>query len=563
MKENKNIEGAYLIIDELIKQGIDTFCLSPGSRSTPLVVAIASHPNANAVMHYDERGAAFFALGYGKAMHKPAPLLCTSGRAPANYYPAVIEAAEDYTPVLLITADRPPELLQTGANQSIDQKKIFGDYVRFFFELPLHMENIREEFVMTTVDQALYRSMRSPQGPVHINCPFAKPLEPDTLVSRRSMPRRPYTTYSMPIAMFQHYEELQQQIALGDGERGLIVAGKMKAPEERKAVIALAEKLQWPVFADISSGLRLGIDSELVIPHYDVLLPTLENLKKPDVILHIGGRVMSKRLLEYLKNSRPREYIVVKDTPQRLDPEHCVTQHIEAAVAPFCDTLRSKVAAGVKGDFLRGLQEASRNASQRLEEMAHHELSELTVAWQLSKNIPAGEGLFLANSLSVRHMDMFACAYGNKVEVMTNRGVSGIDGTIASACGFAEALKKPVTLLIGDLAFLHDVNSLAYIKNRDLAIRIIILNNNGGGIFSFLPIAKHEEIFKTYFEMPHHLKFKAAADLFGIAYFSPKTNDDFVECYKNEFAGIFEIETKCSDTFDKCMAMKRCCLEPV
>jgi len=556
MGKNLNHLWGTLVIEELIRQGVNTFSLSPGSRCTPLSTAVALHDEAEAQMHFDERGAAFFALGYARATGKPAAVICTSGTAVANFFPAVVEASLDGVPLIVLTADRPPELLHAGANQAIDQKKIFGGYVREFFELPCPDTAIAPEVVLTTVDQVVYRACRSPKGPVHLNCQYREPLDPGSDVRDYSeymesvrvweKAERPYTHYIAPQAQCPQIEDVGRM--LSGVWKGLIVVGQLDSEEEENAVVALAEKLQWPLFPDIASGLRLGVKSECVVPFYDKLLEICD-LPVPDMVLQIGGQITSKRLLQYLKRVHPRHYLVVKNHPLRHDPEHLVIERIEAEIAPFCWRLTACVDPS-PSDLLK----ESLSISQEIEAVVTHfsqekNLSEIAVAHQLGKEIPNGHGLFLASSLAIRQMDMFASIKGStRNPVAANRGASGIDGTIASASGYAQGLDKPVTLLIGDLAFLHDLNSLSYLHTLPAPVFIIVVNNRGGGLFSFLPISQEKRIFTEYFETPHNFTFSSAAQLFQIPY---KKAENFVEDYrhivKRDEPAILEVVSNCAD----------------
>ncbi|SCA63111.1 2-succinyl-5-enolpyruvyl-6-hydroxy-3-cyclohexene-1-carboxylate synthase [Chlamydiales bacterium SCGC AG-110-M15] len=573
MKKNLNQLWAHLIVKELVSKGINTFSLSPGSRSTALTAAVALNPDAYSYMHYDERGAAFFALGYARATHKPAALICTSGSAVANYLPAVIEASEEHVPMLLLTADRPPELLHCGANQAIKQSGIFGNYVRTALELPCPDEEISPEYVLTTIDQAHYRCMRKPEGPVHVNCQFREPLAPHlspdevkAYLENSGERRHPYTQYHLPKTQFIGMEALVENLEACKGQRNLIIAGELRNSEDQEAVMALAEKLQWPLFPDVTSGLRLGNSSKVAIAYFDQLLLSLESLSSAsfDNVLHLGGRFVSKRLMKNLEKHPPKQYIAVKDHPMRHDPTHLISQRIEADIALFSKNLTMKLAQAESSPYLEELQWASDKVEGLISEDAAKELGELSIAHTIISQIPEGHGLFLGNSLSIRNVDMYAPPSGSHVRVAANRGASGIDGNIAAACGFAAGLRRPVTALIGDLAFLHDLNSLAYLNKIDVPVTIVVVNNSGGGIFHFLPVADNEQIFQEYFETPHEINFKAAAELYRLNYAHPTEEDDFAGTYR-EFAekgysGIFELKTQSSDNVVKQYSIKNVCI---
>lgn len=539
---------AHLIVEELVRCGVDFFCVSPGSRSTPLVAALSANPKAKPLVHFDERGSAFAALGYARATGRPAAWITTSGTAVANGFPAIVEASTDGVPMLCITADRPPELRQTGANQTIVQPNIFGDYARWSFDLPAPDLSVDPASVLTTVDQAVYRARRAPKGPVHLNTMFREPFlnEPEVQgevnygLDSWNESEEPYTRYAdtRPSVDVEEVRRLWEKLRLA--RHGLIIAGRLETKAQGDAVARLAEALGWPLLTDISSQLRLGNDRQRVA-YYDALLTDGHFWEghRPDAVVHFGGRPLSKRLEQALARAAPENYMVVRDNPFRLDPNHRVTQSVEADVVSFCAAL-SEAAEKNPGKPLPGWSavwlEASEKVGDLLDERlaGKEELSEPSVARLISRHIPEGHGLVLASSMPIRDMDTFAAADGPAVPVAANRGASGIDGTVSTAAGFARGLGEPVTVIIGDLALLHDLNSLAML--RDLPVVVVAINNDGGGIFSFLPVVRQEKIFEPYFGTPHGLDFKAAAGMFGLEYGQPDSAVEFVKAYQSACA---------------------------
>ena len=546
LESNLNSLWASLLVEELVRNGIDYFCLAPGSRCTPLTVAVASNPNTTESLHYDERGLAFHALGYGRATRRPAVVVTTSGTAAANLMPAVIEASMERIPLLLLTGDRPPELRDTTANQTIDQVKIFGDYVRWFVDLPCPNRRISPTFVLTTFDQAIHRCHGATGGPVHINCMFREPLVPESQgedftgylkpISGWAENKLPYTEYIAPERSTGAETLERLSNVLKRTERGLVVIGGISDHKAHPVLDALIKKLNWPVCADITSGFRLGDCSGLIVIGSDVLArnQAFSKTHVPEVVLHLGGRIVSKHVGTFLHKSKPSEYILISDNPKRHDPLHEVTLKIEADIASVCFALTKRLDSQQTTPYLSSWQEKMHSARKVFQVFADHEskLSEPVVAHLVSQNILPDHGLFLANSMPVRDMDSFAGSNGALVPVGANRGASGIDGTIATATGFAAGFKRPVTLLIGDIAFLHDLNSLNYLSNSKYPITAIVINNNGGGIFSHLPIACFEQFFERYFVTPHDLTFEKAAGMYGLSYYHPETRQEFVSCYK-------------------------------
>lgn len=541
-RSNLNTVWASLLVDEFIRNGIDTFCFASGSRSAPLILAIAKNPKAKKIVHFDERGAAYFALGYGRATGRPSLVVTTSGTAVANTWPAVVEASLDCVPMIVLSADRPPELRETGANQTIDQVKLFGDYVRWRIDLPAPDTKISPAFVLTTVDQAVYRSRRSPQGPVHINCMFREPLAPEQNGEEYRDLLSPLQDWEEGEGTYTDYRAPYLSIGTGALEaitsilnstrKGVLVVGGLRSRRDQKAVERLIQKLGWPTFADITSGLRLS-SGPLMIPYYDTLLELERLSPAADVVLHLGGRVTSKHLLLWIEKNRPKHHLVVNDHPFRYDPTHSVTERFEADLVDFCAAIESQVEGAIDRSWLEKWKGPNDSIDSILERALSKDdtLSGPSVARVLSRSIPAIHALFLASSLPIRELDRFAATGGPPIRIASNRGASGIDGTVATAVGFALGLQQPVTLFTGDLALLHDLNSLSLIRSSEQPIVIVVLNNNGGGIFSFLPIARFKDLFEPYFGTPHNLHFKEGARMFGIDYASPRSITDFSQLY--------------------------------
>ncbi|HID31437.1 MAG TPA: 2-succinyl-5-enolpyruvyl-6-hydroxy-3-cyclohexene-1-carboxylic-acid synthase [Desulfobacterales bacterium] len=553
-----------LIIEELVRCEVTTLCVSPGSRSAPIVIAAAENTRARKVVHTDERGAAFYAMGYAKATGRPAALICTSGTAVANYFPAVIEASQSAIPLLILSSDRPVELRDARSPQTINQVRIFGDYLRWHFDLPAPGTAVSPLFLLTTVDQAVYRAVSGPAGPVQINCQFREPListaEKECSESYLSVldPWQksgcPFTTYAKS-ELIPSMDDVDRTVkVISRSRNGLLVAGQSSTGTDKEAVIGLASKLGWPLLADINSGIRFaGSASENannVIAHYDLYLRAEEFRKSffPDLILHVGDMPVSKSLNQYIEESRA-EYIVVNSHPFRQDPMYRVTQRVETTPARFALQLSERIqktASRLTDVFCRA-EEISRTVI-RDSVLASDRISEWAVCAAVFECIADESGIYLGNSMPVREADGFAACSGKRLAVGCNRGANGIDGTIASAIGFAAGLNRPLTLVAGDLAVLHDINSLALLKKIDVPVTVVVLNNDGGGIFSFLPVAKLPEHFETYFATPHGLKFRNAAALFGLPYESPESMSSFRAVYQRSIdSGIPSIIEVCTE----------------
>ncbi len=569
---NINTLWSSLLIEELARNRIDYCCISPGSRSAPLTVAAARHPRMRTLLCLDERGAAFHALGYARAGGKPAVLLCTSGTAAANYLPAVIEAAMDRLPLLVLSADRPPESQETGANQTIRQRGLFGSYAKWEFELPCPAVNIAPPLVLTTLDQALYQARNSPCGPVHLNVPFREPLAPvlAPVAEDYCEPLGPWLKSQAPFTVYAPRRSLPTPEAITDivqlltHSTGLVVVGRLESALDRTAVIRLLQRLQWPVVADIASGLRLGAPGAPLLPYFNQLLlsPRFRAHYRPAVVLHIGGQIVSKRLPEFIQQLQPPHYIAIKDHPFRYDPGHQFSRHLEADIAAFCQAMLEQIEPRSPAADTQTLLDLSTAVGEVIDHsnLLEQAISEIAVARLLSAQLPARHGMWLASSMPIRDMDMVGGLRESDIPIGANRGASGIEGSIAAAAGFAVGLQTPVTLIVGDLAFLHDLNSLALLKKIRQPLTVVLINNNGGGIFSFLPIAGFADVFEDYFGTPHALGFQAAAQLFGIDYAAPKTNGELLEVYRTAVAAgrstLIEVVTDRRQNYDLHQALQ-------
>ncbi|MCY7368335.1 MAG: 2-succinyl-5-enolpyruvyl-6-hydroxy-3-cyclohexene-1-carboxylic-acid synthase, partial [Chamaesiphon sp.] len=366
----------YLIIEELVRNGVDYFVISPGSRSTPLTATVAQHPQAQKIVCLDERAAAFHALGYARATGNPAVLICTSGSAAANYLPAVIEASIDHLPLIILSADRPPELRQTWANQTIDQVNLYGSYPNWQFDLPCPTAEISPNVVLTTINLAVAKSRQAPGGVIQLNCMFREPFGstdapieiPGSLAkwheSRFSVGEAPptaYTRYAAKLTIPTAVEIDSLIEIIHSTATGVLVVGQLKSTAEIQAVIELAVGLNWAVFADIQSGLRLRTDFPNLIHYFDRLLLTdiSVELEQIDTIIQIGTRIVSSRWLKWIEQHPPRNYIVVINDGERHDPSHLVSLRIESDIAYFCQQLSKQLPQLPPSMWVQKLRSAS------------------------------------------------------------------------------------------------------------------------------------------------------------------------------------------------------------
>src|SRR3989338_7934656 len=366
-----NLYWSSLIIEELIRCGVELFCIAPGSRSSMLTVAAAENKRAKTLVHFDERGLAFHALGYVSATKRPCVIITTSGTAVANLFPSVIEASKKKIPLIILTADRPPELRYTGANQTIDQVKIFGDYVKWFFDFPTPTDEISPEFVLTTIDQLVYRAQSETLGPVHINCMFREPLTPKESTYPKIIinqkiedwlkQKSPFTIYHKSESKIRDKDIAALSAKLRNIKSGIIAVGKLSSKTEQDAALKLAHRLGWPIFADVTSGLRLSSQDPNLIHYFDRILSSDSWKKKMNVdgVLHLGGRLTSKHWYTFIEDKKLTDYIMVLNHPLRNDPNHQVSARIHGRVGDFCVSIISKIQPRKPSALLNTCRKAS------------------------------------------------------------------------------------------------------------------------------------------------------------------------------------------------------------
>lgn len=531
---------AYVLINELISHGIDYFCLSPGSRSTPLTHSVAMHPKARSFVHFDERGMAFHALGYAKASKKPAVIIVTSGTACGNLLPAIMEAHESSIPLIIFTADRPQELLDCGANQVTDQMGMFRQYVRWQINLAIE-ESISDDCLKTTITQGIAKSTHDISGPVHINCMFREPFfGPLELLSESS--------YTRLISS----EKTLSSIQLGDlskllsaHKKGLIIVGyESFHSSDLGAIEALAKKLHFPFIIDIASFAYQSIDSRIL--YYEMIVKHLKcNELKPTCVLHFGGGYVSKFLLEFI--SHATTYIHVDDKLKRQNPKHLSSYRVDIKPSTFCELILPYLESATENHYLSLWKHLDDQIGQSIAAYFEKEgaSSEPSFFHHLSSYDLSSFSLFIGNSMPIRDALNYYHPEKAPSTIYASRGLSGIDGNIATSAGIAHGSNRKTIAIIGDMTFLHDINSLAQLKFLKHPLHLVVLNNNGGNIFSLLPIGKKEDLCRDYFITPHGLSFKEAAACFQIPYHSydntHAAREDFERLMSSESSSIIEI----------------------
>jgi 2-succinyl-5-enolpyruvyl-6-hydroxy-3-cyclohexene-1-carboxylate synthase len=515
--------SAYLaaFVVELVQTGIKDVVVSPGSRSTPMAMVMAEHPAINIHIHVDERSAAFFALGIAKAANKPVAILCTSGTAAANYFPAIIEARYSRVPLLVLTADRPHELREVGAPQAIDQIHLYGQHVKWFADMALP-ENSDEliRYARTVGARAAAIASQAPAGPVHLNFPFREPLIPKLDEEIFELKERPMGYVNVRNGELtirgDEFREISQK--LNGYQKGIIVCGNIADNQFAQAVTQLADSLKFPILADPLSQLRSGLHPlENIVEAYDTFLRN-EDAKeclKPDVILRFGAMPVSKALTIFLKENHQAEQFVIDGAGGWRDPATLSTEMIFCNETIFCEQLSTLTEARESTDFLEKWQEVNELTKANMALIKDSQmLSEGRLFYQLAEMLPEEATLFVGNSMPIRDLDSFFLNNQKSIKVMANRGANGIDGTVSTALG-AALYSKPLYLVLGDLTFFHDLNGMIAAKLYGLDIRIIVINNNGGGIFSFLPQSQHPKNFELLFGTPLNLEFEHAVAMFS------------------------------------------------
>lgn len=511
---NANTLWASVLAGTLERSGVRTVIVSPGSRSAPLVMACTAQPGLECIPVLDERSAAFFALGMAKVTGRPSVLVCTSGTAAANYLPAVVEAHESGVPLLVLTADRPPELRACDSGQTIDQQKLYGSAVNFFQELALpEASEPRLRYLRQTVTHAVGRTLFPGAGPVHLNVPFRDPLAPlpDDGTALRLSDAIDWDFFFAQLAPPEEVRVCSPPPPLMPDGHGVIVVGTAPtaAAEEFVAAVAeIARLLGWPVLAGGLSQLRSHASR---VPHlvttYDTILrnESVADRLKPESVLCLGGWPTSKVLREWLESSGAAIWLATERFDNR-DALHGRTRQLTVSLSILAASLpESSDVNGYQRMWARYEQRVRAEWDARLE--AEPSLFEPKAAWLLARHLPAQTPLVIANSMPVRDVESVWPPGDAGIRLLGNRGANGIDGALSTALGVAHASGRPGVLLTGDLALLHDTNGFLLRRQLRGSLTIILINNRGGGIFEHLPVAQFDPPFEEFFATPQDVDF--------------------------------------------------------
>ncbi|MCM3757698.1 2-succinyl-5-enolpyruvyl-6-hydroxy-3-cyclohexene-1-carboxylic-acid synthase [Sporosarcina aquimarina] len=501
-----------------VGMGVAHAVISPGSRSTPLAYALASTEQIDVHLHVDERSAGFFALGLAKATQLPVVLLCTSGTAASNYHPAVTEAFYARVPLIVITADRPHELRDVGAPQAIRQMGIFGPHVKYDVDLPIPEDSSAvDDFLDRQIARAIGMAVTEPKGPVHLNAPFREPLLIDF---EQELPTVTFMERISGHTSLTTEQKNQVSDLIGSAVRGVLVVGECLPGFDKKQVWEFAKSMNWPVICDPLSNLRSEVPADcqhLCIDSYDALLKneTFAAQAEPDTVIRIGPQPVSKPLTLFLKKVRPQAFIVVDESPIFRDPLGIATHHLQVSAN---EILSVEATAHQDASFTEIWSKANELAGEMTERYRSKEVHEGDYVRTLLASLPDGCDLISGSSMPIRDLDTYFRKTDRDIAIFSNRGANGIDGVVSTALGIQTARKRPAWLLIGDLSFMHDVNGLLISRMQKMDLTIIVSNNDGGGIFSYLPQSSIPNHFEQLFGTPTGLTFAPLAEMYGIQY---------------------------------------------
>ncbi len=571
--------GAF--VDELERAGVHHVVVCPGSRSTPLAMSMAAHPALRVWMHLDERSAAFFGLGMAKQLRQPVALLCTSGTAAANFLPAIVEAKLTHVPLLALTADRPHELRECGAPQAIDQNRLYGTQVKWFVDVALpEASDAALRYIRTLASRATALSQAVPAGPVHLNLPFREPLTPAPLAGQiiPSPEQRnpiawqgrsdnaPYVAVQdAPLGSLSAAQVAHLAGSIKGARRGLIIVGPYDDPALTEPLLQLSRQTGYPILADPLSQLRCGdIDHSRIIASYDAFLRIASFVERvePELLLRFGAMPTSKPLLLYLQCYASCPQIVIDGNGGWEEPTRLAAALIHADPAALCQDLLTALAAvdepgPVTEQWISAWQHADRVTQQALQTSIRDfaQPFEGRVFSELANLLPDGATLYVGNSMPVRDMDTFFWCNQRSIYIIGNRGANGIDGVVSSSLGVSAAKKTngvstPTMLVIGDLSFLHDLNGLLAAHLHKLDLTIVLVNNDGGGIFSFLAQAAYPEHFEQLFGTPTGLDFRPVVQMYGGTFQCVETWDAFRKAVQRgmDEGGLHVVEVRTERT---------------
>ncbi len=546
------------LVDEFAQLGITHAVFSPGSRSTTMAMLFREHGAFETYMNIDERSAGFMALGIAKVYRKPVILVCTSGSAVAHYMPAILEAKYSGVPLIILSADRPHTLQHVGAPQTVDQQKLFGTAVNYYEELAVPQQDHYYTYPRLVARKAYMKAMDVKRGPVHINVPLFEPLVPELDTKHFACGRLPFSVVSgtiQPSGIYAMYDLLKNK-------KVLILAGPSANPDDIEAILALSYMFNAPILGDPLSNMR-SVRDERVITSYDALLSQniYRDTLQPDCILQMGQMVVSKRVQQWVASMQHTPIVSVSPTMDYTNPTGNTTLFVQSTPQGLVDALNMQISdlhTMENEAYAEGADEELDTANngylatwihvdivgrKQLDTVAkEQELFEGYTIHLLQELLPKHSQIMVANSMSIRDMDYFWAGNRHSAIIYGNRGVNGIDGTVSTALGIATN-GVPTVLLTGDLTFFHDLNGLAVAKTHPLNVTIIVHNNDGGGIFEYLP-QKGTPHFDYLFSTAQGLDYSGLATLYGIDFVRVSNNDELKAALQNNIGatGVHVIE---------------------
>lgn len=566
IKVNSNFIWANTFVKQLTSLGIKYACISPGSRSTPLTYSLAVNKKIKCFVNIDERSSAFFGLGLAKATGTPTIIVTTSGTATAELYPAIVEAYQQRIPLIICTADRPPVLIGTGANQTINQYNLYRNHIRWFRDVGLPSAKENSLHYLQKVALKAYKISIGDKGPVHVNFPFAKPLEPfsyDAGIDEKLLNIKPIRDIKKETLYGKLVKDRRlNKIAeiIMQCEKGLIIVGPMEYDEKAiKNIKVLSEISKYPILADGVSHFRFKVSktAKNIISNYNSFLLSSAFCKKykPEFILHFGGTPTSTNLLNYLADCDAERY-QVNEFGDLNDPSRntklILNYRAGLYTGTIIDLLNKENFSRKKSIWFTSFAKAEKISEKVTSDLLteNNKLNEPKIILELVKLLQSKTNLFIGNSLPIRDFDYFSATSSKLFYLFFNRGASGIDGVVSTALGVAK-IRKPTVLITGDLTFLHDLSAMIMAKNNNIPLILVLINNNGGGIFQTLPISRKKKLLKEYFITPHNLNIDEIVQAFGIKYKLIKNKNELKNALKNlniKVPIVLEVRTNANES---------------
>lgn len=529
---NLNRLWSYLVVDSLCREGVKNFFISPGMRNAPMIWAVANHPQATLLNDIDERAQGFRSLGSSKASGSPSALVCTSGSAVTNYFPSIVEASKSSIPMIVISSDRPEELVANDANQTIDQNYLFGSHVRSFFNPGCPQEQYSPKALVGSIRQLVQQSLKPHRGPVHLNLPFREPLDqtPSTI---------PTSFLNQSLEILKRIDPVSSQVSKTDiisnslksliksFKKPMIVVGDMSQYTNQDSIIELLKKSSCLKYLDVTSGFKFLFNTQ------DNLLPSLDHPEilesflsnPPDGIIHLGGRVTSKNYYKVLTQIK-KTLISVNQSHLRQDPSFEVDFFINHNPIHFLRDIYTELATGYQLN-------TSSIVDSKASLIEQGPLAYPFISKKVTESLNESSYLFIGNSSLIRTFDYYATNTGSKaIKTFSNRGTSGIEGHLSTSWGIAHSIQSPLVSILGDISFLHDLGALSHISNNVLPILYIIVNNSGGGIFKLLPVKDDTELI-SQLVTPHKHNLSSIISSFNLNVDKVYEKEHFVDCLKS------------------------------